>query len=333
MKTAKKIIKDNIVVDNAFGFEPEIEVPHKWEVIDRFKAAGFTHISLSIATDMTSLSNTMHYLAEVTAMINQNPDKYLLVQTHADILKAKQENKIALSFMFQGTNPLEKRMELVDIFSKLGVRSMILSYNARNAIGDGVIEPSDIGLSRLGKLLIQKMNAAGMIIDLSHTGRQTSMDAIKLSTQPVIFSHSNVNNIHPHMRNLIDEQIKAIAVSGGFIGINGNGPLLGDDNASIEKFVDHVEYIINLIGEDYVGLGTDLVYFPEIFDAFMKKNSVVYPDNYGVGKASQFKSIQPEQITEIVEELQKRGHNEITIAKILGGNYMRVAKQVWNQHV
>ncbi len=329
MKPANQIIKENIVIDNAFGFEPEIEVPHKWEVIDRFKNVGFTHMSLSIATDMTSLSNTMHYLAEVTETIKQNPDKYILVKSYDDILNAKTENKLALSFMFQGTNPLEKRLELVDVFSALGVRSMILTYNARNAMGDGVIETNDAGLSRLGKMLVKKMNSAGMIIDLSHTGIKTSLEAIELSTKPVIFSHSNVHRLHPHVRNLTDEQIKLVAAKNGFIGINGNSPLLGDENALISKYVDHMEYIIQLVGDDFVGLGTDLVYFPEIFDLFMKKNSVVYPNNYGVQQVSQIRSIQPEQLGEIVSELQNRGYKEKSIAKILGGNYMRVAKETF----
>lgn len=330
MKTsAADIIKQNIVVDNAFGFEPEIEVSSKWDVLDRFAKAGFSYMSLSIATDMTNLSNTLHYLSETSAHIRENSDKYSLVRNYEDILQAKKSNKLALSYMFQGTNPIEKNINLVETFYELGVRSMILSYNARNAVGDGCIEVSDAGLSRLGKQLINKMNSVGMLIDCAHTGYQTSLDAMSLSTKPVVFSHSNVHQLAPHPRNLRDDQIVACANTGGFIGINGNGPLLGDATASISKYVDHIDYIIQLVGDDHVGLGTDLVYFPEIFDQFMKKNSVVYPVNYGVPSIGQWKSVQPEQLTAIITEMQTRGYEETTISKVIGGNYLRVIGNTW----
>lgn len=327
--TPEQLIKNSIVADNAFGFEPEIEVLNKWEVVNRFRTSGFNHLSLSIATDMTSLSNTIDYLSNTCAHIKENPDKFLLLRTPDDILQAKQTGKLAISFMFQGTNPLEKNLNIVETFYALGVRSMILSYNVRNAMGDGCVEPADSGLSRLGKKLIERMNAVGMLIDCSHTGYKTSLDAIALSTKPIIFSHSNVHKIHPHARNLHDDQIIGCAKTGGFIGINGNGPLLGDDNASIAKYVDHMAYIIDLVGDDYVGLGTDLVYFPEIFDHFMQKNAVVYPSDYGVKSIHQWKSVQPEQLPEIISELQHRGYSDETVAKVLGGNYMRVIKAVW----
>lgn len=328
---SENIIKRSIVIDNAFGFEPEIEVSYKWDVLDRFHRAGFTAMSLSVATDMTSLAQTMHYLAGVRDHIQANPEKYMLIKTVEDIEKAKREGKLGLSFMFQGANPLEKRLELVESFSMLGVKSLLISYNARNAFGDGCVEEEDAGLSRLGRELIKTMNKHGVLIDVSHSGRKTSLQAIELSTQPVIFSHSNVNAIHPHVRNLTDEQIKAVAQSGGFIGINGNGPLLGDPNASISKYVDHMDYIIQLVGDDYVGLGTDLVYFREIFGEFMAKNSVVYPGNYGVKSIDQWQSVQPQHLVLIVDELLARGYQEATIRKILGGNYLRVANDVWSK--
>lgn len=155
------------------------------------------------------------------------------------------------------------------------------------------------------------------------------MDAMKASAKPVIFSHSNVSAIHGHQRNLSDEQIKACAETGGFIGINGNGPLLGDPKAPVELYVKHIKYIIDLVGDDFVGLGTDYVYFPEVFDRVMAKNSVVYPSNYGVGKFESFESRTPEQLEELVEEMAQQGFSDETITKILGGNYMRVIKEAW----
>ncbi|MCF6776045.1 membrane dipeptidase [Thiotrichales bacterium 19X7-9] len=322
------LIQKSIIVDNAFGFEPEIEVSYKWDVINQFYDNGFTHLSLSVATDMTSLENTLHYMAETRAKILANPN-YILVNTIDDIYKAKVEGKLALSFMFQGTNPIEKDLAMIEVYSKIGVKSMIIAYNINNALGGGCIESNDTGLSLLGKKAVKEMNQNGVMIDMSHTGYRTSLDVLDLTEKPVIFSHSNVNAIHPHMRNLKDDQIKKIADVGGFIGINGNGPLLGDNQASVDKYIDHIQYICDLVGDDYVGLGTDYVYFPEVFDEFMQKNKVVYPSHYGVGKFDTFKSRKPEQLLELTGRLQTRGFSDDSIEKILGANYLRVVKTAW----
>lgn len=324
----KQLIKESIIADNAFGFEPEIEVPYKWDVIERYHKAGFSHLSLSIATDMTSLQNTMHYISEVRKRILDSKN-YILVESIDDIQHAKRNGKLALSFMFQGTNPIEKNHAMIEVYSRLGVKSMIIAYNIANSLGSGCIEPVDSGLTILGKKVIKELNHQGILIDLSHTGRATSLDILNITEQPVIFSHSNVNAIHPHMRNLHDDQIKAIAKVKGFIGINGNGPLLGDNSASVEKFIDHISYICDLVGEDYVGLGTDYVYFPEVFDDFIAKNNVVYPTSYGIGKFDTFESIKPEQLEDLVECMQKRRFSDNQIKKILGENYLRVISCVW----
>jgi membrane dipeptidase len=325
------LIQNNIVADNAFGFEPEIEVNYKWEIVERFQKAGVTHLSLSIATDMTSLENTMHYLAGVREHIINNKN-FILVNSVDDIHRAKNENKLALSFMFQGMNPLEKNIELIPVFARLGVRSMIIAYNINNAYGGGCIETLNTGLTRLGKKAVIAMNDSGILIDLAHTGYQTSLDTMASSAKPVVFSHSNVDAIHSHSRNLKDDQIKECAQTGGFIGINGNGPLLGDATAPVDKFIDHIAYICDLVGDDYVGLGTDYIYFPEIFDEFMKKNSVVYPADYGVGKAASFVSRGPETLDELVNRMEQRGFSHESIIKVLGANYMRVIKQVWKNN-
>lgn len=136
MTAAKKLLKDSLIIDNAFGFEPEIEVSHKWDVIQRYAQAGFSHLSLSIATDMTSLETAMHYLAECRKIINET-DNLILANSAADIYRAKQTHKLALSFMFQGSNPIEKNIALIEPLVKLGVNSMILAYNINNAIAIG----------------------------------------------------------------------------------------------------------------------------------------------------------------------------------------------------
>ena len=323
----QNLITNSLISEHALGFEPEIEVPYKWDIVSRFKKQGVNHLSLSIATDMTNVTATMKMITKTQQYIQQHDD-YVLVNRVDDIQNAKSRNKMAISFMFQGSNPIDKNLDMIDIYYQLGVKSLIIAYNIQNSYGGGCTDKNDNGLTRFGYQLIEKMNQTGMIIDLSHVGIRTSLDAISHSQQPVIFSHVNIGAIHPHPRNITDEQIIACAAGGGFVGIGGNGPLLGDLDAKISTYVDHIDYVVQLVGEDHVALGTDHVYFQEVFDNFMQKNSVVYPQHYDVPQLNQWHSITPEQLPEIVAEMKKRHYSEDRIKKILGGNFMRVAKAV-----
>jgi membrane dipeptidase len=327
---AKEIYNQSCVIDLQLGFEPEIEAPYKWDVVNRFAASGFSMISMAVATDATSLEKTIEFIAGVREKISIDSDKYILAKSVQDIEKAKAENKLAVNFLLQGPNPLSKNLSMLDVYYQLGVRSLILAYNIRNPFADGCIEPYDAGLSRLGKKLIQKMNDIGMLIDCAHTGYNSSLEAIALSQAPVIFSHSNVYALHAHPRNLKDEQIKAVAQSGGVIGINGNAALLGVEQATPEKFVENIDYISQLVGAEFVSLGTDWVYFPELFENYMSRQAIFYSSSYTKGiEAKKLTAIEPEQVIEIVELLLQRGYTRHNIQGILGENYLKVVRQVW----
>lgn len=206
---------------------------------------------------------------------------------------------------------------------------MLLAYNTRNHIGDGITEKSDAGLSHFGKKVIAEMNRVGMIIDLSHTGIRTSLDAIELSKDPVIFSHSNAQKITSHVRNLTDEQIKALAKNNGIIGINSLALFLGTKKSSANKIVEHINHITNLVGtSDNVALGLDQVYFHEILEDFYKNYSGSYPSGY----LGAMDSLPPEKIDNIIEELLKQNYSTMSIKDILGNNFIRVAKTVWGEN-
>lgn len=329
---AKKLFADSFICDLQLGFEPEIEVPYKWDIVNRYKNAGFTLLSLAIGTDVTSLERCVLFIAEFMGDLKSKSDKYLLATSISDIRKAKQEKKLALTLMIQGTNPLSKNMSMLDIFYAVGVRSMILCYNVQNPYGAGCAEPVDTGLSQLGKKLVKKMNDIGMLIDCSHTGYKTSLDAMQISTQPVIFSHSCVYGVNAHPRNLKDDQIEACARLGGVIGIDGIGILLGDELASPATYVKHIDYIVQKVGPQYVALGTDFVYFPDYIDEYLRRQSWMYSDNYlntTTTKKTTWPCIEPEQAIEVTELLLQRGYKENDIQGILGENYLRVIEKVW----
>ncbi len=322
----KEIMQQAIVADIALGFEPEIEVPHKWELLDRYHQSGFHYLGLAIAGEFTNLETTMHYLSRHRAIIQQHPQA-ILVENAQAILKAKQQNKLAIGLWLQGTTPLANDVHMVETYYRLGIRSILLTYNTRNALGDGLTEKHDGGLSRLGYNMVAEMNRVGMLIDLSHSGIRTSLDTIEASSDPVIFSHSNAHHLAPHVRNLTDEQIFAVAKKGGVIGINGASLLLGSKQSTSTAIVDHIDYITQLVGDNHLALGLDLIYFHDMLDLFYQRaGETFYPKNYVPNYVDSF---QPEKIQELIETLLIRGFSDDQIKKILGGNFLRVIQQVW----
>lgn len=325
---AKQLYQRAIVIDGQLGFEAAMPVSlaSKWQLVDRYKATGVTAVTLSLANDESTLEQTMTYIAAIRKHIAANREHYILATSSEDIVKAKQQNKIALRLMFQGTAPIGKDLNLVDVYRALGISSMVLAYNIRTPIGDGVVEEQDAGLSHLGKKFVMEMNRAGLIMDGSHASYLTAKEAMALSCLPVIFSHSAVHALNPHIRNLKDDQIQAVAQSGGVIGINGLGLLLGDADASLEKYVDHIDYIVKLVGISHVAIGLDNLYFADQFAEFMQNQPITHPQAYAnrVSAAIQWQCVQPEQLVEIVEILLTRGYAEADILAILGGNILRV---------
>lgn len=327
MTTLTQMIKANsIIADIAMDFLPEVEIPDKWSVLERYKNSGFTYLNIALGGDLTSVDTAIHYIARQRKQIQKQCDQYIIVKTVADILQAKRENKLALGFWFQGASPLAKDLNLVETYYLLGIRQILLAYNTRNEIGDGILEKNDAGLSNFGYKLIEEINRVGMLIDMSHAGIKTSLDVIEASNDPVIFSHSNAQGIHPHPRNLTDEQIKAVARKNGLIGINGMGLILGEDKPTVKKLISHIDYISNLLGSiDNIALGLDLVYFQEMLPIFFEKSGVNYPSGY----LGSMDGVQPEQIDEIIETLLNHNYSKDDVTKIVGSNFLRVASQVW----
>lgn len=295
-------------------------------VIPRYLAAGCNYVSLTIGSDRWTLEQTVLVVAAERARYARHADKYVLVESVDDIIRAKNERKLALGFNFQGTNGLAGHLDMVALYYKLGVRSMLLAYNQKNLVGDGCHERTDAGLSRFGVSLIKEMNRTGMLVDCSHTGYRTSMEAIETSSAPVICSHSNAKALLPHDRNIPDDLIKACARSGGVIGMNGMGIYIADNDASTAALVRHIDYMADLVGPQHIGLGLDFVFYEQNFYARVKANPNRYPpDKYPIPQ--QF--FKPEQLPELTELLLKRGYEEDAVRGILGENFLRVAGSVW----
>ena len=319
---------------------------------------GYTLASLTISSDWEGLAGAIKAVARDRAYFLGHPDKYVLVERVEDVEAAKREGKIAILLHFQGTNPLDGDLNMVETYYKLGIRHMLITYNVKNILGDGCMERTDDGLSRLGVAMIEEMNRVGMIVDATHTGYRTTMDMFEVSKDPVIFSHSNAAALWDIPRNAKDDQIKACAKTGGVMCINGVDIFLGDTGGLIELMVKHIAYVAELIGPENVGIGTDYEAYNYGRGQFERKPaepadpsaSFRSPKHGGrfnpmdahqaaYLKASGGKSIgpnwadcyfvEPEHMPELTEALLKHGFSEKEVRGILGENIMRVAKQVW----
>jgi len=255
------------------------------------------------------------------------------VRAAADIRRAKAEGKVGIILGFQNTSPIEDDIYLLSIFHELGIRIIQLTYNDRNFVGDGCLERTDIGLSNFGVEVVQEMNRLGMLIDLSHVGYKTTMEAIAVSEQPAAFTHAGPRALFDHPRNKTDEQLRALAAKGGVVGANAWPPILAAGNhATIWDFLDTIDYMVNLIGVDHVGVGLDFT--ERRTEADMRKwmmakskqkwlMAVDYPTTHpaGMGSAAEF--------SHITDALLKRGYSDADVLKIMGGNFLRLFEEVW----
>ena len=269
---AKKIVHQSMTMDTLFsGVWPmqwsTPEAPEFHEEMDRCIAAGFKALACCPSADSVdaSVGSIVKSLQFYLKKINERPDKYKIVRTAKDIDDAIKENKLGLFFTHQGTALFGGDVDRVGLWRQLGYGYCLLAYNQRNSVGDGCFEPDNGRLTTYGKFLIDAYNRYGMIVDVSHTGERTALDAIERSRQPVISSHSVPKAIADYPRSLSDAVIKAVARSGGVCSINMVGAFLDLSNPDIlttDVVFRHVDYMVNLVGIDHVGFGSD--YIPDI---------------------------------------------------------------------
>lgn len=294
---------------------------------ERYRASGWSYVSLTLGSELNNMDSTIRDLAAWRRRI-EAMDHCILVETVEDIRRAKREGKIALGLHFQESLPVERDINLVGVYYKLGIRHMLMAYNQKNHVADGCHELGDGGLSRFGHALIAEMNRVGMLVDVAHTGFKSSMDAIAASTAPVIVSHGNLKAFNDHPRCYTDEQIRAIAASGGVFGLTGLGIFLGGNDSSTPALVRQIDHVVQLVGPDHVGFGLDYVYDMPALEAFAVQYADKWPENGGYDTIG-IQQVEPERLPAIVDALIALHYDEATILKILGGNWLRVCEAVW----
>ena len=323
---AETLYADAFVWDAHAGFEswPSTDLRN----LGTWKNAGVDFLSVNVGYDLQRWTDTVRVLAAFRRWFEAS-DEYALAGCVADVRAARAAGQMAVAFDLEGMNVLDGSLDLLRLVHALGVRQILFAYN-RNSVAGGGCHDEDSGLTDFGRAAVEEMNALGILVDCSHCGYRTTMEAMELSSAPVIFSHSNPRALRDHERNIRDEQVLACAATGGVVGVNGIGLFLGEDDIGTSTMADHVEYLLDLVGPKHVGIGLDYFFESEIDASFQETfagNEDFWPREQYPG--GEIRCAAPSQLRELAAELLRRGRSGPDIRAVLGGNFLRVAEAVW----
>lgn len=300
--------------------------------LERLRAQGVHYACINVGMDMNPLAQILSVIAGYRASIAAEPTRYRLVGSVADIESARASGQLAIGFDLEGSLPLLEQPRMVALFAALGVRQMHFAYNRNNSVAGGCHDAPQ-GLTALGHQMVQAVNAAGVLMDCAHSGRQCSLEIMAASSQPVVFSHANPLALVEHGRNISDEQIRACAGTGGVVCISGVSVFLGSPQPTVHDVAHHAAYVANLVGVQHVGIGLDYGWTqaglddtpPGGFDP-----GYWWPQSAGYGQGIAGISYVPHDAwSQLEAALQATGMTATEAALVMGGNMHRVAQQVW----
>ncbi|WP_095090771.1 dipeptidase [Mesorhizobium sophorae] len=336
---AERIHRDAVIID---AVAPLLE---QKKYVESYKAGGVTCVTPTVNVGEGSPAAALKEIGSWLYSIRSRKD-LKLVEKASDIEAAKRDGQMGILFHFQGTGPFETELNLVEAFQALGLRMVQLTYNRKDYVGDGCEEEIDGGLSRFGKALVRRLNENRVVVDCTHTGYKTTMDALSLTTRPAVFSHSNSATVFPSKRNIHDDQAKAAAATGGLVGITAVPQFVVPANGaaarpSLDDLIAHIDHFVSLIGIDHVGLGLDYWWgtlpFSDLDTVISQWEQAVSggawnPDAYPRPPHYNPPEIEtPEMFLGMTEGLIRRGYKEEDVRKLLGLNWLRVFREVWGE--
>ena len=269
----------------------------------------------------------------------------LIAETVDDIRQAKRDGRAALLLAAQDGDWIGNKLHRIEAFQRLGLRMMLPAYNATNQICDGILDRTDRGLTRVGRLVVDECNRVGIVLDCTHVGKRSTLEIIERSAVPCVFSHSNPSALVPNPRNIDDEQIRAYIGRGGVVGLVSWGPLVLRPGAAtrptVDDFITLIDHVAQMAGNcEHIGIGTDLslgTYPDHRYDPWGESDypspSAEYgrritPDIRSPRRAIDGFSDYPEVVF-VAERLLARGYRDEDVRNILGENYLRVFDEVW----
>jgi membrane dipeptidase len=325
-KRAAELFEKAIVID-CLTYAPTLMQP---EYLKEMRDAGVTTHFTVLKSD-ENLVQGLHNIAGWYEMAEQN-DTVIALKVE-DFMTAKQANRPCVIMGSQHAKPVEESLEYIRILHTLGLRIIQLAYDEPNYIGTGGSHP-DCGVTKFGRKVIEEMNRVGILVDVSHCGDKTVMDAIKYSEKPIAITHANPKAKVNHTRNKTDEHMLALAEKGGVIGLTAWSPITMVNKGvrpNLEDFLDLMEYVIELIGIDHVGFGLDLTphwdWDPDDYNKWAKQYPELAPQNIEERNVDGLHHVS--QINNISRGLVARGYSDEDILKILGGNFIELFRKVW----
>ena len=340
-------LKGKIVVNALGGLgDPNIrgeDDPFTPRVLAEAKASGVTAVNCTlgyVAGPGDPFEKSVRSVAEYDALVRRHPRDLLKIYSAADIRRAKDEGRIGLIYGFQNGAMMGSDATRVDIFADMGVRIFQLTYNVANQLGDGSMAPENRGLTPFGREVVARLNEKKMMVDLSHSGQRICLDAAAASKAPISINHTGCRAVTDLPRNKTDEELRAVASRGGFVGIYFMPFLDPTGHAHASDVVAHIDHAVNVCGEDHVGIGTDgSITQIDDLDKYAAALAKEHAERKAAGIAAAGEGPDtypfvvdlrgPDQFRKLARLLAERGYTPRRVDKILGGNFMRFAETVW----
>jgi membrane dipeptidase len=351
--SARVRARDIVAIDgaggtNLFWFDADDPANAKAiaDELQAIRASGLTAVVLTLSPsgrfwmDDAAFGKTKAAFDAWERIVSRHPDHLTLIRTADDLDRARRERKLGLVHTFQGAEPLGEDIERIPMFRERGLRVLQLTHNRRNLVGDGCMEPGNAGLSNFGHEVVKRLDAERIVVDLAHGSPRTMAEGIAASRAPVLISHTGCRALADLPRNTDDATLRAMADKGGVAGIIFWPYLRTDTQPMAEDVVRHIEHAVNVCGEDHVGIGTDTGVAPIARTPEFEKNNrewvagAVEDGVFARGRPADLYAFIPDLNTadrfdRLALLLSKRGHSDARIAKILGGNFARVMREVW----
>ena len=335
MTDARQLHEDALVIDGL--------VYHSDGDVADLRAGGIDALNITTCHFEADFAEACQEIARWHGRLAAPGSPWMQIETAADFDRARSAGKVGIIMGWQNSRPISDEPDRLYFFRRLGLRIMQLTYNFRNALGDGCLEPEEAGLTLLGRQCVRIMNQAGIAIDLSHVGQKTMWGAIEASRQPVLITHANARALVNLARNKTDDIIKAVAQKGGVIGASIYGPMCWDQNParkpSIDDYLGHVEYLVNVAGIEHVSFGTDLAaganYARMAFErGHWRRWEGINRFNRAFGEEIPQRYLtdcnKHSDLPKVTDALLKRGWTEAHVRAYLGGNLRRVLDGIWS---
>jgi membrane dipeptidase len=332
------LVQRSLVIDMLaplkIDFNPDaFSLPLTEADAEMFRTCGITGFHNSVGVGgATAYEEALQFIAAWSGFAGRNADVFSLVGRVEDLDHAKAQRKVAVIMGLQNADEFRQPGDVKDFYD-LGLRCAQLTYNTQNLIGSGSTEREDGGVSDYGIKIIEAMNDVGMLIDVSHSGDRTTLDAIELSPKPIAITHSNCRALNDHPRLKTDEAIKKLAVKGGVMGITGVRMFVKNaEPTTIEHIVDHIDHVVKLVGIEHVGIGSDsdLMGYDHMPKDQYEKLKAGYKSSYAFrDKIDTDGFDHPQKVYDLTATLLKRGYSEANVQAVLGGNFRRLLASTW----